>query len=462
MKINTGRYELDLITATILSKDYDLQSTVIDKISADMFTSNTTMRAWEAIKGLRDNSSIIDIIGTSERMGGDGDFLWLAEIIGDSAALPVNITGYAKRVRQSSYLLNARERLLESIKVIDELTDVTQVKTVAGSIEAVFDGLLLETNDKKPQLFKDVAKDYLEKLNDKLNGKVDEHIVMSGLPDLDAQTGGFNLTDLVVLAGLSGSGKTEAAIKIIRGITSNNNGALMFSLEMSNQQVVERAISGESQLPVSSLRNPSNLTEQGWGQLSSGYKSLLDRNIYMYDQSNLNIDQIVEMSKRHKRDNPDCSLILVDHVGLMDLGKIQNRHDLQVGEISKKLKNLAKEIETPVVMLSQLTGKQIMQRAVSERVPRAEDIKDSSRCAEDADLILLTHRQKTHDPEAPDIGEIVLAKARHAVQGTRVYFNFYSGHFVDMDQPAGLNAMESYYSKFNQPTAVYKKSDKLR
>ena len=95
MKINTGRYELDLITATILSKDYDLQSTVIDKISADMFTSNTTMRAWEAIKGLRDNSSIIDIIGTSERMGGDGDFLWLAEIIGDSAALPVNITGYA-------------------------------------------------------------------------------------------------------------------------------------------------------------------------------------------------------------------------------------------------------------------------------------------------------------------------------------------------------------------------------
>jgi len=459
MKINTGRYELDLITATILSKDYDLQSTVIDKISADMFTSNTTMRAWEAIKGLRDNSSIIDIIGTSERMGGDGDFLWLAEIIGDSAALPVNITGYAKRVRQSSYLLNARERLLESIKVIDELTDVTQVKTVAGSIEAVFDGLLLETNDKKPQLFKDVAKDYLDKIDDKLNGKVDEHIVLSGIPDLDAKTGGFNLTDLIVLAGLSGSGKTEAAISIIRGITSADNGALMFSLEMSNQQVVERSISGQAQLPVSSLRNPADLTQSGWAQLSQGYKQLLDRKIYMDDQSGLSIEDIVTRSKRHKRDHPDCSVIIVDHVGLMKLSKNESRHDLQVGEISRRLKDLAKEIQTPVVLLSQLTGKQVMARPVMEREPRAQDIKDSSRIEEDADLILLCHRQWTHDESAPNIAEIILAKARHAIKGTKVYFRFCEGHFVATAQDMASNEMDVYKNKNTQ--TPYKKSSKL-
>jgi len=459
MKINTGRYELDLITATIASTDQVQQSTVIDKISVDMFTSNTTRRAWEAIKVLRDENRIIDIIGTSEHMGNEGDFLWLAEIISDSAALPSNITGYAKRVRQSSYLLNARERLLESIKVIDELTDVTQVKTVAGSIEAVFDGLLLETNDKKPQLFKDVAKDYLDKIDDKLNGKVDEHIVMSGIPDLDAKTGGFNLTDLIVLAGLSGSGKTEKAISIIRGITSNGNGALMFSLEMSNQQVVERSISGEAQLPVSSLRNPADLTQNGWSRLSQGYKELLDRKIYMDDQSNLSIDDIITRSKRHKRDNPDCLLIVVDHVGLMQLSKNESRHDLQVGEISRKLKVLAKDIKTPVLLLSQLTGKKVMDRPLMEREPRAQDIKDSSRIEEDADLILLCHRQWTHDDTAPNIAELILAKARHAIKGTKVYFRFCDGHFVPTAQDMASNDMDVYKNKNTQ--TPYKKSSKL-
>jgi replicative DNA helicase len=164
----------------------------------------------------------------------------------------------------------------------------------------------------------------------------------------------------------------------------------------------------------------------------------------MEDQTGLTIHDIVIRAKRHKRDFPNCKLIAVDHIGLMNLGKIQTRHDLAVGEITKELKNLAKEIETPVVILSQLTGKQIMQRPILEREPRAQDIKDSSRIEEDADLIIMLHRQYTHDEKAPNIAEWILAKARHAIKGTKVYFRFVNGHFSATDQAYAFNEMDAY------------------
>ena len=218
---------------------------------------------------------------------------------------------------------------------------------------------------------------------------------------------------------------------------------------MSNNQVVERAISGEAMLPVSHLRNPKMLNESGWSKLSAGTSVLVDRQIYMEDQTNLTISDIVNRAKRHKRDHPETKIIVVDHIGLMNLGKIQTRHDLAVGEISRELKNLAKDIETPVLILSQLTGKQIMQRPVTEREPRAQDIKDSSRIEEDADLIIMTHRQYTHDEKAPNIAEWILAKARHAIKGTKVYYRFIDGHFIPTDQAHAENEMDRYHDSFS-------------
>ena len=418
----------------------------------EMFKDPNTARCWAAMVELHNEGEQVDGLGVGERMGQPGDSLYLMEVVSGSAATKSQLIALAKRVRQSSYLQDARNRLLESLSVIDNLTDVTQAKTVATSIQEVFDSLLLETDDRKPMLFKDVAKDYIAKLHDKLNGEEDQHIVLSGISDLDHHTGGFNKTDLIVLAGLSGSGKTEAAIDITRGVTSTGGGALIFSLEMSNHQVVERAISGQSSLPVSNLRNPKLLDDQGWARLGTGVSDLVERKIYMEDQTGLTIHDIVNRSKRHKREHPDTKIITVDHIGLMNLGKIQARHDLAVGEISKELKNLAKEIETPVLILSQLTGKQIMIRPVLEREPRAQDIKDSSRIEEDADLIIMTHRQLTHDEKAPNIAEWILAKARHAIKGTKVYFRFVNGHFCATSQDHASNEMDQYRGAIAAPT----------
>lgn len=447
MQLEVGRLEYELIAAVLTEGDSQRRSQVIDGITPEMFNSSLTARCWTAIKELHEEGEMIDMFCVGDRMGGGKeDRVWCMEVATDHVTYSSQFMHYAKKVRQAAYAVDVMKSAQGVVDYVANMTDVTQTKNIASVVQGMVDSMMIETSDRKPQLFKDVAKDYVEKLTDKLNGKADEHIVLSGIPDLDYHTGGFNKTDLIVMAGLSGSGKTEAVIDVIRGTTAEDGGALIFSLEMSNSQVVERAVSGQSQLPVSSLRNPAMLEEtpNGWARMEGGLGELVNRDIYLEDQTGLTVQDIVIRAKRHKRDHPSCKLVAVDHIGLMNLGKVQTRHDLAVGEITKELKNLAKEIETPVVILSQLTGKQIMQRPILDREPRAQDIKDSSRIEEDADLIIMLHRQYTHDDKAPNIAEWILAKARHAIKGTKVYFRFINGHFSATDQAYAFNEMDAY------------------
>lgn len=457
--ISTGQYEFDLITATISTTDKTKKTTVIDAITPEMFTQANAKRAWEAVRSLHDENEIVDLSGVFSRMGDQEDMLWLSEVVHGSAALPANLTGYAKRVRQASYLHDARGRAVEALKVIDELTDLTRVDTVAGSIESLFDGLILETNDRKPQLFKDIAKEYTKKIQDKLTSMDEDHVVLTHINDLDHHTGGFNYTDLILIGGTPGSGKTEFAVKMISGVVKNGGSALKFSLEMSAFQVVERSISGSASLPVSKLRNPKLLGDNDWKMLEAGLGELVNTEFYIDDRAGLTIGDIVSTATRHKQNNPNLNIIVVDYAGLLDLPKGE-RHDIALGAVSRRLKQLAKDLEVPVVLLTQLNSKNINNRPLMDRIPAAADIKDSSRLEDDADLILLCHRQKVHDENAPDVAEIIMAKARHAIKGTRIYFSFVNGHFVATHQPGAKTQMDAYYAPPVKQT--FKKSDKLK
>lgn len=443
--IDTGQAERDLI-ATVLTTSNEVEKVMaIDSISVDMMNGINNKGIWEAIKTLSDGGHIVDLAGVFGKVSPD-DVAYVAEITQGSIKRDSLLKGYVTRVKRGAYLYEAHKRASEALNVINELTDLTAIESVPDAIEKVFEGLSLDTMDNKPVHFKDVAKDYIQVLSDKKDGKMGDHILMSGISDLDKHTGGFNLTDLIVLAGLSGSGKTEKAINIMTSIAGGGGSQLIFSLEMSNQQVVERAVGMRSQVPISSLRNPEHLDQyDGWQRVSAATGQLIKNDMYLYDQTGLTVRNIISMARAHKARHPDLNLIVVDHVGLMEL-EGNGQHHLQVGDISKKLKMLAKEIKVPVLMLSQVVGKQIMQRPVKDRIPTSMDIKDSSRCTEDADLILFTHRQNTHDETAPDFAELVFGKARHAIQGTKIYYRFVNGHFVATDQANAFNVMDQYYN----------------
>jgi replicative DNA helicase len=455
MEINANYYERDVLAILATAQDSNRARTVINKLSKDMFASRMNKLAYSAIAELSEENEIIDFTSVYERMSSidntENNMLYMADMLGDSTGSEALLTSYAKRVRQAYYLRDAQSRVQQANDLIVNLADITKVGELAGQIDEIFSGLMLETHDKKPVHMKEVAQDYVKRIEEKMSGKADDHIVLSNIPELDSHTGGFNRTDLITIGGMSGTGKTEFAVKLMNHLTKTPGSALIFSLEMSNAQVAERAISSDAMLPVSALRNPERLeSNNGWQKMSTAISGLINQDIYMYDQTGLNVKDIQAIARQHKRDHPDLKFIVVDHIGLMELGDSKGRHDLQVGEISKTLKNLAKEMETPVCMLTQLVGKQIMQRPMKDRVPVAQDIKDSSRCEEDSDLILLCHRQQVHDEKAPDIAEIVFGKARHAVRGTRIYFRFIDGHFIATDQSMAFNTMDAYYNEKSQ------------
>ena len=441
--IDSGEVERLLIAAVLQTKDDVQKQVAIDSISPDMIKSSNNRPVWEVIRDLSSGGHLVDLHSVFGKLPLDTAFI--AEIYQEDVYV-AQMSTYVDRVKKCAYLREAHRRTSEALAVIDSLTDLTAINTIPDAIEGVFEGLMLDTMNNKPIHFKEVARDYIQVLEDKKDGKMGDHILMSGISELDKHTGGFNLTDLVVLAGLSGSGKTEMAIKIMTSIAAGGGSQLIFSLEMSNQQVVERAVGMRSEVPISSLRNPEALDEHnGWQRVSTATGQLIQNDMYLHDQTGLTVRNIIAMAKAHKARHPDLNLIVVDHVGLMEL-EGNGQHHLQVGDISKKLKMLAKEIKVPVVMLSQVVGKQIMQRPVKDRIPNAQDIKDTSRIEEDADLILFTHRQETHDDQAPKFAELVFGKARHAIKGTKIYSNFVNGHFTATDQANAFNVLDQYYN----------------
>lgn len=451
MKINSNYYERDVLATLIMAQNKQRARQVINKLSADMFASRIHKTAYSAILELSESGSDIDLISVSERMSSIDDsdnnnMLYIADMISESVCSEATLTSYAKRVRQAYYLRDAQKRVMQANELIANLADISKVGEVAADIEELFNGLMLETNDQLPVKFKDVAKTYIDDLQKKAQGGGDEFIIKTNIEEFDKLTGGFNDTDLIIIGGTPGTGKTEKLISIIKGVTSDGeSGALMFSLEMSNHQLVERAVSGSAGLPVSSLRNPQDLNDNGWGMIGAGLSQIVNNEFYMTDQVGMTVGDIIATATRHKQDHPNTKLFAVDYAGLLDLDS-NKRHDLALGEVSRKLKLAAKELKTPFILLTQLNSKNIDARPLADRHPRASDIKDSSRIEDDADLILLCYREKVYEEKAPDIAETIFAKARHAVKGSIYYERFINGHFVPGRQDLLKNELDSYRS----------------
>lgn len=449
MNIDPSYYEADVLSTLIMKYSGAKSRAVINKLTVDMFASEMNKTVYSAIQELSSANEVVDLVSVSDRMShiadtGYNNLLFLSEMIGGCICSESSLITYAKRVRQAYYLRDAESRVKSANDLINGLSDISKVGDLAIEIESLFNGLMLETNDQKPVKFKDVAKDYVEELNKKANGEEDEFIVKTNMPEFDALTGGFNDTDLIIIGGTPGSGKTEKVLSIINGVTSSKDtGALMFSLEMSNHQLVERSISGAAGLPVSALRDPKSLSGNGWNLVSSGLAQLVDRNFYMTDQVGLSVNDVITIATRHKQDHPSTKLFAVDYAGLLEIDG-SKRHDIALGEVSRKLKLAAKELKTPFILLTQLNSKNIDSRPLADRHPRASDIKDSSRLEDDADLILLCYREKVYNNKAPDIAETILAKARHSVKGAIYYERFINGHFIEDRQDLLKNHLENY------------------
>ncbi|MDD2657987.1 MAG: replicative DNA helicase, partial [Candidatus Pacebacteria bacterium] len=258
--------------------------------------------------------------------------------------------------------------------------------------------------------------------------------VPSGFPSLDKLLSGFHPSDLVILAARPSMGKTSLALDIARNAAVRHNVPVgIFSLEMSSEQLIDRMLAAESFVDSWKMRTGQVRSEDDFGRIRDALEVLSKAPIFIDDKPGNNILAMRAVARRLKRER-GIGLIVVDYLQLMAPTSTKASDSLvqQITEISRSLKGLARELEVPVIALSQLS------RAVEQRggKPRLSDLRDSGSIEQDADVVMFIHREDKRNPDSdrPNIAEILIEKHRNGPTGsTELYFDEKRATFQPVD-----------------------------
>src|SRR6185503_18201996 len=258
----------------------------------------------------------------------------------------------------------------------------------------------------------------------------------TGFPDLDNLLSGLHKSDLIILAARPSVGKTSLALDIARNAAVKHNVPVgIFSLEMSSEQLIDRMLAAESYVDSWKIRTGAVRSDDDFGKIRDALDTLSKAPIYIDDKPGNNILSMRAVARRLKRER-GIGLIVVDYLQLMaPTGGLKASDSMvqQVTEISRSLKSLARELEVPVLALSQLS------RAVEQRggKPRLSDLRDSGSIEQDADVVMFIHRddKQNKDSDRPNIAEILIEKHRNGPTGhTELYFDEKRATFQSVDK----------------------------
>ena len=260
---------------------------------------------------------------------------------------------------------------------------------------------------------------------------------MSGVPtgfkDLDDLTNGLHPGQMIVLAGRPGSGKSTAGLDIARSCAIKHGlTAAIFSLEMSKTEITMRLLSAEARVPLHHMRS-GMMNDDDWARLARRMGEVAEAPLFIDDSPNLTMMEIRAKARRLKQRH-DLKLVVIDYLQLMSGNKKSESRQQEVSELSRNLKLLAKELEVPVIAMSQL-NRGPEQR--TDKKPQLSDLRESGSIEQDADMVVLLHREDMYEKESPRAGEADLIVAKHRNGPTATIVVAFQGHysrFVDMSQ----------------------------
>jgi replicative DNA helicase len=414
-------------------------------LRAEDFYRNAHQLIYQAVTDLFDRSEPIDLVtlsnllkeqGNLEKVGGAA---YLARLL-DTVPLAVNAQHYARIVHQKATL----RRLIEKASVIARrcYEDRGNVAELIDFAEAsIFEVTASKSRESIHPLHK-----LIENSIDALEERQGNQALITGVPtgfsNLDHKTSGLQKSDLIIIAARPGMGKTALALNIARHAAVEANVAvLIFSLEMSRDQLTMRMLSSEARLDSARLRR-GFVSQEDWMRLTEAAGTLSAAPIYIDDAANIGAMEIRAKARRSKIDK-DIGLVIIDYLQLMQVHRTMERRDLEIAEISRSLKALAKEIEIPVVALSQL-NRMLEQR--SDKRPQLSDLRESGALEQDADVVAFIYRDELYNrrEDNPNKGkaELILAKQRNGPTGT-IPLAFLSActrfeNLADEDLPEGV------------------------
>ncbi len=348
--------------------------------------------------------------GTLERVGGTQN---LATLI-DNVPTTSNIERYVEIVEQKSTSRNL-------IKVTSDIMKISYAQTeeldaiIEQAEKGIFD-LAQNRNSKSYSGMKEILVTTLDSIEKMYENKEKLSGIESGFIDLDEKISGLNKSDLIIVAARPAMGKSAFVLNIASYVAMHDKVPVMiFNLEMSKEQLVKRMLSSESEIDSMRLNN-ANLEQEDWIKMADASNRLADVPIYIDDTPVLTPSEIRAKCRKAKLEK-NIGLIIIDYLQLMESKTVNGSRQQEISEISRGLKILAKELDVPVIALSQLS------RATESRAdhrPMLSDLRESGSIEQDADIVMFLHREDYYDKdtEKKNIAEVIIAKNRHGETGT--------------------------------------------
>lgn len=415
----------------------DAMHEVEDMVNEDSFYVEKHKLIFRAMLDLDSKNEPIDMLSLStklteqkllERVGGNQ---YLAEIV-NVVPSSTNVKHYADIV-QKKYVLRS---LIEAADYVSELAFEEGDDHMDDILDMAEKRIFSVVSSPKSQKFVNL-KDALPEAYERLEKLHENKGMLRGLPtgfrDLDNLLSGFQKQDLIILAARPSMGKTTLALDMARlAAVNHEKSILVFSLEMSSQQLVDRMLSAQSRVNAWNLRTGNLSSDRDFSHLRDSLDKLSKAKMFIDDQAGNSIVRMKALARRIKAEK-GLDFIIVDYLQLMTTSKNYDSMVNQVTEISRSLKALAKELDVPVLALSQLS------RAVESRggKPRLSDLRDSGSIEQDADVVMFIHREDKgkDESEQTNIAEILIEKHRNGPTGkVDLYFDGKTTTFLDLEK----------------------------
>ncbi len=417
----------------------EMMHEVMDVVSERSFYADRHRLIWTVMVELHGKGTPIDLLSLSTRLKEKevieqaGGMTYLTEIV-HGVPSSTNAKYYAEIV-QKKYIMR---ELITASEFVGNLgfNEEIDIEEILDKAEKRIFEVTNYTGTHKFIAIKDTLTDAWERI-DKLHATKDElRGIPTGFTALDNKLAGLQKSDLIILAARPSMGKTSLALDIARMTAIKHNVPVgIFSLEMSSQQLVDRMLAAESQVDSWKLRTGQNLSvDTDFKAIRDAMDRLSTAPIYIDDQPANNILKMRAVARRLKSEK-GLGLIIVDYLQLMVPTQSRGSDNVvqQVTEISRSLKQLARELEVPVLALSQLS------RAVEQRggEPRLSDLRDSGSIEQDADVVLFIHREDKYNKESarPNIAKIMIEKHRNGPTGVaELYFDDKRTSFMNIEK----------------------------
>lgn len=426
------------VLASVLLENHRLDEAAESIATPDDFFSDRHQRIWTAMVTLSSAGTAIDHVTLRDqleksadlkRVGGDEYLLGLTSTIPSAA----NIEAHAQIVSDKAAVrrvgLACQTTLSEfagGIDSVDDFLDQAEARVFAAVNRRRRAGAqAASVGEVLPQVLEELGD--AERHGSGISG---QH---SGLGRLDRMTAGMHDGDLIVVAGRPGMGKTSLAMGVATKVALAGRPVAVASLEMPKDRLVRRMLCSEARVDSQRART-GTLASGDWDKLAAAAGGLSQLPLTIDDTPAQTIMQVRSFARRVRAKAKDIGLVVVDYMQLMSCGSKKSNREQEISEISRSLKALAKELECPVMALSQL-NRNIESRPKKDRRPRLSDLRESGAIEQDADVVLFVYRDEVYNPttEERGVAEIIIGKQREGPTGTcRVRFLAEFTRFEDL------------------------------